>query len=394
MKIFGAPSAWLAITTLAVWMVVAIFPHWLDLLGLGTMGAWFLDTRAILSALDAVRQGLDPTIENPLDPLGRPHVYSRVWLWLAGTGLRGEHTLMVGLFGTTAFLATMFSTVRPMNGREFWVALAIIVSPPVLLALNRGNNDLAVFVCVGLGVLLWRVSRSWLALVGIIILLLLGVALKYYPIAALVALVLWRPPREAWLAFASGLVLSTCMIAWLWSDTTRANLVDPSGLHAFGAAVALKAMGIDRSSTRLVAAFLVLAGSALLAWRASRWQMFRGQLEAFGPSAAAGAAMLVLCFILGAHFAYRWIFALWLILPLWRSSRAGCWALVASTWLDGIYCLTLNLGWWKLPALGWERLYIVASQAIVWALMLWLGSILWLMIASSLRALKLKPADF
>ena len=40
----------------------------------------FLDTDAITAAIECYRRGVDVYIANPCDALGRPHVYSPLWL--------------------------------------------------------------------------------------------------------------------------------------------------------------------------------------------------------------------------------------------------------------------------------------------------------------------------
>ena len=71
--------------------------------------------------------------------------------------------------------------------------------------------------------------------------------------------------------------------------------------------------------------------------------------------AAMGAIVLLACFAAGVSYAYRWIFALWPALWLWRRAaesgetarvrwalRAGLGLLLFGFWSDGLMCLVVN----------------------------------------------------
>jgi hypothetical protein len=152
------PVGLLAGLTLAGWLAGPLWPRLLILLGISDYGTSYLDAHALLAALDAVRAGADPHAVNPLDPLLRYHVYSDWWLGLRWLGLTREHNFLVGTAWVGAFAVTAWATARPRTWREaLWLA-ALLVSPPVLLAVNRANNDLLIFVVLaGCGV----AATSW-----------------------------------------------------------------------------------------------------------------------------------------------------------------------------------------------------------------------------------------
>src|ERR1700694_4477150 len=136
---------WVAAFTLAAWMAGAIWPRLLVNLGIYDYNTIYLDSYAILAALDAVRAGVDPHGANSLDVLLRPHVYSDWWLSLRWLGLTREHNFLVGTAWAGAFALAVWVTTRPCNLREaFWLTV-LLVSAPVLLALNRGKHDLGIF---------------------------------------------------------------------------------------------------------------------------------------------------------------------------------------------------------------------------------------------------------
>jgi hypothetical protein len=65
----------------------------LRLLGIDPFSFPFLDTHAVLAAAECARQGIQVYLSNPCDVLGRPHVYSPLWLAIVpgslGTGATG-----------------------------------------------------------------------------------------------------------------------------------------------------------------------------------------------------------------------------------------------------------------------------------------------------------------
>lgn len=74
--------------TVTGWLAAMLWPNLLRTLGiLGYGNTQFLDSYAVLAAVDAVRAGANPHGPNALDPLMRGHVYSDWWLALRWLGL-------------------------------------------------------------------------------------------------------------------------------------------------------------------------------------------------------------------------------------------------------------------------------------------------------------------
>ena len=143
--------------TVTGWLAAMLWPNLLRTLGiLGYENTQFLDSYAVLAAVDAVRAGANPHGPNALDPLMRGHVYSDWWLALRWLGLTRAHNFLVGHTWITGFALTVWVTARPRQICEtFWLA-ALLLSPPFFLAVERANNDLVIFILLaGCG---WAVS--------------------------------------------------------------------------------------------------------------------------------------------------------------------------------------------------------------------------------------------
>lgn len=368
------PGWALAVAVAAGYLAAVHFPRALALLGVGTEGKWFIDSAAILAAVDAVRAGADPWRPNPLDLYGRPHCYSGWWLELSSTGLTREHNFITGLLWVAAFLAAAFRLLRPATIGGAVIAAAVLLSPPVLLAVNRANNDLVVFAILAAG---WAgmnrdtVSRN--ALLGGTVVLAAG--LKFYPIAAAAAFLLRNPRLRAWRLAGCTILAGAAALATASVDRALGTMPAPAGLHTFGASSALTLLDLDGTAGRL-GSFVVLAGLAA-AFALLGWAPRPPDPEGAGPAQfayVAGVALLAGCFLAAGNYAYRLVFAVPLIPHLVSpsSGRGGSVALgllLAALWLDGLYCLALNAApgpWAATDLAAGESRWLLATQPVVW----------------------------
>lgn len=325
-------------------------PRVLVMLGLPDYGRWFLDSYAILASNDAVRAGLDPYAPNPLDFLHRGHVYSDWWLQLRQIGLTRQDNFAVGAAWVLAFLGVALATLRPRSRAQTAVLAALLLSPPVLLAINRANNDLLVFALVGLplalpgdGIRSWRLALTAAALV-------LATGLKYYPVAGLAALLLFEARGRRFPWWSAAALGASVLVLWTQRQALGRGIFDfPDTVHVFGSAVIFRDTGLGRFPV-LAATVALLVAFAVVAVRRG-WT--RGLLALEGEAEqerwmfGIGSCLLLACFLAGTNFAYRLICALWLCPWLCRQESSGAVRaaqvlLPACLWADGLYCLVLN----------------------------------------------------
>jgi hypothetical protein len=295
-------------------------------------------------------------------------------------GLGREDTFWVGALWVTAFLPVAILAYRPGTPREFAWGAALLLSPAFLLGLIRANNDLVIFLVLAALPRCLASSRSWVrfAAVGIVA---AAAALKYYPAVAAL-LLLGETNRRLLAGRGAAAVILFALVGWTVYEDTRhfaTSLPAPNGIFSFGAARGLAELGLSASCAGWIVAALALAAIALE----------RRQGRAEGASApdraelgfALGAVLLAGCFWAGMNWAYRWIFALWLLPVLLRAPRPGAvlrgWeqrALLAllpiCLWADGLSCLGWNLagsGQTGLPVARYIHLGWLAVQPIHWA---------------------------
>lgn len=348
------PLFWTVVLTLGTWMAGVISPRFLITIGIYDYGRMYLDSYAILAALDAVRAGADPHAMNPLDVLMRPHVYSDWWLGLRWLGLTREQNFLVGTAWAGAFALAIWATARPRNLPEaLWLA-ALMISPPVLLAVNRANNDLVILVLLA-GCGLAAAPVGWRAAVAVACLG-LATGLKYFPAPAALAFLWVRPVRRSPAVLLAGLVVVALALASVWTQLDRGRFNIASGIYTMGAPLWWRDLGWTDKASALPSLLLIVVVALALAWSG----MTAGLAGRGQPRdrllAALGAIVLLGCFLAGVNYAYRWIFALWPAIWLWRqaatdsppgrprwAARLACALVLLGLWLDGLLCVAINL---------------------------------------------------
>jgi hypothetical protein len=378
----GWQSSLLVVLVVAsVWAVCLRNPVVWRSTGIGETSVPFLDLYALLAAGEVAQAGGDPFQPNPLDPYNRPHVYTTWWLGMGAIGLTRADTKWLGQALAGLCLVAAVFLIRPKRLDESIQAILVLCSPGMLMAVNRGNNDLVVFVivCAALGCL--RSNALSFRALGVT-LLAISAALKYYPLAALVVLLAARSRRE----WSGALILYALVLILAW-PALRPGLESavryqprPEWLYAFGAPILFRDFGFHPQSGWLIPTFIV---SGWVAWRARRlWMAAPSGRWASSEEREfiCGAALIVGCFFLGASYVYKLIFAVWLLPWFWRGHHSIakiCWAriiwwlLLAVLWLEGLLALVINLVISGLaPAIAHRMLVatLVASQLLTWGL--------------------------
>lgn len=385
-RIFGvqvSPTVLLIVICLTGWMACVLWPKILLSLGLAAYGMTYLDSYAILAALDAVRAGQDPYAVNPLDLLGRWHVYSDWWLAMRWIGVGRADNFLVGSSWVAGFALSCWLAVRPRSLREAGWLAAILLSPPVLLAFLRANNDLVIFVLLtlcGLAAAGAGWGRQLLGMGGLV----LATGLKYYPAAAALGYLWVRPSRRMPVLAALALAAVGLTLLDVWPQMARARFHIDSGVHTMGAPLLGRDLGWpDRNTQGVGFAGLVIAAIFLARGRFTTGLAARGEPRE-RLLAVMGAILLLACFMAGVNYAYRYIFVFWPALWLWRQAAAGagtpreirtarvaCALVILCIWLDGALCVLFNRIIPLLPAqfAAFNAPWRLLSQPLHWALM-------------------------
>lgn len=315
-----------------------------DWWGVQPMRPPYVDLVAVLSAGEAHARGINVYHRNPLDPYGRPHVYGPAWLWSGALGLVTEDAWWVGTVLAAVFIVAAAFLLAPRDVREALLGLPLLLSPPLVLGLERGNNDLVVFLLL--------LSASWCAVsparaggAAAAAQLVFSAALKFYPLACLAALLARRGPPLRRAALVGAGFLGFAVMAW-WQRDGMIRALDlapqPKTIFAYGLPVLHHLWSFLPTERAWVAAgFLaaVLPGAVWL-WRTHH--ALAAVLPAEGWRTAAvlgGSAAWLLCFVLVPSYPYRIALLLPAAAVAWpagaeRGVRAFGWLLLSGCWLS------------------------------------------------------------
>jgi hypothetical protein len=115
----------------------------------------FLDFHGGLAAWECARQGIDVVVTDPCDVLRRPYNYGPIWMAFSFIPLGTADTAWSGLILGLCFIASL--TFVPAVKKPWELALIVVasLSTMMVLALERGNPDMMVFMLA----LAWRILR-------------------------------------------------------------------------------------------------------------------------------------------------------------------------------------------------------------------------------------------
>jgi len=324
--------------TWRLWNVPVMFPPG------ETVG--FSDLRVITHGADSVAKGLDPLISNPDDPWGRPVNYPRVWQILYSLGINKSQTVFLGLIMIFCFLTGVVVVLHNSTNMTIALGMGALISPAVLIGVERANIDLFIFFLVVTTIYFARKS----AILGDL-LIIFSTALKLYPIFGLTFMLRMR---ERKFLLHAGIVVAILSVyfALIWPELILISRATPRATDlSYGMNVFWMRMQQFNYSLGLLshiicfALILVAACLAVVACRRpSILEMTDlGEGSFSFDSFRVGSSVYLGTFILGNNWDYRLSFLILVIpqLSLWMASSnkqlrlcskgATC-ALFASMW--------------------------------------------------------------
>ena len=268
-----------------------------EVLRLPSMEPYFGDMRVVQGALASLAQGYDPQINNPGDPVNRAMNYPAIWISIAQV-LRLNHEPNFVIF-VSALIAAYFCICVwiAYRSNSFWVP-ALFCSFSSLLLMERGNNDLVIFILLTLA-LVWNSNMIGSAIVAV------AAALKIYPAFALVALT-----RSRWQLAASAIFGLIAVVTFFDQIVTVRQATPVSGSLSYGM---LSLMSLFRLSDP----FSMAIGNILIIFAAF---FFTNKIQQSETNVVnenlfiASASLYVGSFFFGSNFDYRLAFLI-LTLP-------------------------------------------------------------------------------
>ncbi|MGB0562290.1 MAG: hypothetical protein ACPGVO_10850 [Spirulinaceae cyanobacterium] len=365
----GLSIRWKAL--LAILMVVIVFgllfvfygyePTW-RLWNIPVMSPNFADLRGITHGADSFAQGFDPLIHNPSDLWNRPLNYPRIWHLLYWTGLNKSHTVGLAVGVIFAFLAGVVIILPNVSNVTVSLVILALVSPAVLLGIERANIDLLMFFIVALTIGFAQRSAV-LADIGI----LLGTALKIFPFFGISLLVRLR--KQQFIQHACIILcLSSLYVAINWSELNLISQSTPRETYlSYGMNVLW--LGVSQNISPLLGKIIYLLSLASIAAifllifftlvQPSRFGLANQELH-FNDGTLSldafrvGTSIYLGTFLIGNNWDYRLSFLIFVIpqLSLWLNSSSR-----RLRWCSSATLLATFVSMWYLGLSGvWDAL--------------------------------------
>ena len=107
----------------------------------------FADWSAVLGANICKEMGYDVYLKNPCDPWGRTHVYGDILLYFPYVEkFKNFYFLVLPAIINIIFVIVVLSSFRFKNFKTYFTTIIMLFSFPVILALERGQFDVLVFI--------------------------------------------------------------------------------------------------------------------------------------------------------------------------------------------------------------------------------------------------------
>ena len=288
----------------------------------------FPDLHILLSALDAYLSGYDVIKENPFCHYNIPHVYSRAWFVFQYIGFSDNYRFEIGIL----ILILTSSTVALLSRKKEIRLLIFACSPAIMLAIERCNNDLIIFILLPLVCFFALSDKKILVILGHC-LLFFATCLKYYPVAFSIIFLFRKGAFSINLKhIIVQIILFFLLITVIWQDLQfqRNTLPEPGYTWAFGFS-AFKSMIIDILRLNEISGMAII-GFFTLIFVIMFTNLYKNELKLrsniiipnpYKTALCAGGIMIMLfCYFVKTSFDYRMIF-LFLSLPLLLDYKLG-----------------------------------------------------------------------
>lgn len=299
-------------------------------LHVATLSPSFADLRTITHSLDAVRHGLNPYVDVTFDPWQRVYNYPSLWLSLAKLGIGSQHTNLIGAVMVLMLVTslTLLFDCRSLITRTTTVAL--VVSPPMLLLVERGNCDMLVFSMLTLGFIATKKWRPKVQIAGRTLLVILLTAMKIYPVVGVVALL--RNWRSLPLVVAGAILALVALVVSSGLENLRHVFANTPQIFAgsYGATPLFQALsnnfGQNIVELRYVASLVSIVVVGLISALAfahrgkeSHWIPNYELDRTVDQVALVCLSIFLLSFMLGSNFDYRLVFLVGTVPPMLRA---------------------------------------------------------------------------
>ena len=344
------------IILLCLGQLVGWDPTWRSF-GVTPLQPHFFDMHVITDYATCAAKGVDPYIPHSCNPAN--FNVPPIWLWLGFFGIDGSDSTWLSVAMIAAAFGVMLVLLKGRSIGDGVLALVAIVSPSVMMGVERGNFDLLILALVGGAALIYeekRIGRTFwtAALIG------LAIVLKLFPMFCVAVAARFNRRRFLFagviavfaLAYLAAIFSYILLIrrnvptTWMLSYGYKALFL---GLDHLRTGAGLNTIALADTWVPITVAILALA----LAVATALINFHYGRVFCTVTNSAAGTAFLfgsgIYCgtFLLGTNFIYRLMFLLLCVPQLldWQKAESdnkerkiegGLFATVLSAlWLNG-----------------------------------------------------------
>ena len=312
------------------------------------------------------------------------------WLWVGLLGVDGSDAAWLS---TAIIAASMIVMVLLLQGRSWHhgvIALGAIISPSVLMGVERGNLDLLIRALVGSAALTYEERRAGRAC-GAIAFLGLGVALKLFPMLCVSLAARFSRQTFIFACALAALSLIYLDIAMEYVFLIRRNVPTTFilsygyktiflGVDHIRGEAGLSPIGLADTWAPAATAAMVLMCAAIVAANSLRkhCEFFSVQISPAGTAFLFGAGIYCGTYLLGTNFIYRLMFLL-LCLPQlqdWQIRRREGDKSGGITEL-GLFGTVLGVLWLNGNANG-HSIFLLLPQLLDWFLFFSMAAVLML----------------
>ena len=139
----------------------------------------YFDSRQMAMAAESYAQGYDPLIDNPINPTNQKLNYPRIWQLVFALGIDQGHTNLIGNISVLIFFigVGLFWFSNKFDNRTYLFLSIAILSPAIMLAIERGNIELILFFVLALALTVNNYSN-----ISALFIFVFASILKIYPV--------------------------------------------------------------------------------------------------------------------------------------------------------------------------------------------------------------------
>ena len=281
----------------------------------------FLDMKGRLAHIQGHQIGLDIyNMPNPLDPAGRINDKPSYTLMLSYLGLNLQHAVPLSVFFIILMVFGILLLVKPRNWWQMVAAYLAICSPSVLLAAERGNDDIVIFGFLLIVPIFLSRNNLLSDLVAFCIISIVS-PVKYYPFVTYILFAHRdRKNRQIlfWLTSSIASVTIFILITYREILFLSSRLPQPEYMHSFGAKLIFDLLGIKFPISQLLTFFIIFfvfisVKIFSLKKRVILPKIYKIEEYYF----LLGSSVISFCFFLNSNYDYRLIFCLFLLPALY-----------------------------------------------------------------------------